>query len=334
MQRSLGHLHFLTAGRNLSVQELACNVLASVRLRLAPGVRAAGQLGFSVSAGDFIPPNASHIFVGKIVKVDYENRRKSWTNQIIEKKTAGCFVALDYTDHHLKAESLLSSFYKSVMGYADAIVVPNQYLAQSLRSESQVRAPIHVIEDPVECGVKPPIHLRGLHKHRRALWFGHDSNLPFLLSYLAVWPEEAPAQLDIVTSKEALGLIANSKVSSPRVIDVTFHEWTIHKVEELAQESPICIIPSDTQTHKSFASANRLVTSLVLGLPTVATAIPSYEEFAPYFYRLGSDEERDAFKNPEGLLDQITEFQRKFAKRFSMETATANWAALFTKLQF
>lgn len=61
-------------------------------------------------------------------------------------------------------------------------------------------------------------------------------------------------------------------------------EWSIDTMREAAQQSDVCLIPSDTQDPRKMAvSANRLITALALGLPTAADRLESYAEFGEYF---------------------------------------------------
>ena len=296
-----------------------------------PAAIGALNLGFTMSAGDAAPEHATHIFIGKISKFDFERRKQLWLTQVAAAKLKGQVALIDYTDHHLIAGSLLSSFYLEVLPLIDIIIVPTHHLKSSLEIDSAITQPIFVIEEPIECSLIPPT-VRSIPERRDAtLWFGHESNLPFLLHFLQRWPESAPRQLHIIGSKKALELLNNSGVAAPRPIDITFHEWTVTKVEEVSHIVSTCIIPSATSSYKSFASANRLVTSLSLGLPTLASLIPSYSEFSQFFCELDAGYDEHFFTFPENFHVDIEHFQQDVLARFSQEKIAHEWAALFSK---
>lgn len=320
------HYHFLTPGRDRNIDSLFVDVLASIRLRLGMAAKAGLAAGLPVSMGDVVPEGASHILIGKIVKRDFDARMELWLSQIAKARARGAHISLDYTDHHRVSNSSLSPFYLKVFEFVDSIIVPSHHLRESLQCDKTIVQPVFVIEDPIECLVLPPKETAA--NPPAALWFGHGSNLKFLVEYLAKWPEDAPSDLYIVSSLNVLAAMQQMNIDAPRPIDIHFHEWTINKVEEIAPLVSLCIIPSDTSSHKAFASANRLVTSLALGLPTAASAIPSYAEFADYFVPLESQNIDEFFVAPHAYADKLRQFQANVVGRFSQENAVACWTKL------
>ena len=327
MERTFtSHYHFLTPGKDLTVEDMFLDELASIRLRLGMAATAGLASGLSISMGDVVPEGSSHIVIGKIVKRDFDTRMESWLSQIAKARASGAHIYLDYTDHHRVSNSPLSPFYLRVFEFVDSIIVPSHHLRESLQCDKTLVQPVFVIEDPIECKVLPP---KGEGANQpAALWFGHGSNLKFLVDYLAKWPETAPSDLHIVSSLSVLEVMQQVQIDAPRPIDIHFHEWTITKVEEIAPLVSLCIIPSDTGSHKAFASANRLVTSLALGLPTAASTIPSYAEFADYFVPLESQNIDEFFVAPHAYADKLRQFQANVAGRFSQENAVARWSKL------
>ena len=321
--------HLLTPGRDLAVESLFVDRLASIRLRLGMAATAGLASRLPVSMGDVVPEVASHILIGKIVKRDFDTRMELWLSQIAKARARGAHISLDYTDHHRVSNSPLSPFYLKVFEFVDSIIVPNHHLRASLECDKTIGQPVFVIEDPIECMVLPP--KEGPANQPAALWFGHGSNLKFLVDYLAKWPETAPSDLHIVSSLSVLAVMQQVQIDAPRPIDIHFHEWTITKVEEIAPLASVCIIPSDTGSHKAFASANRLVTSLALGIPTAASTISSYAEFADYFMPLESKNIDEFFAAPHAYADKLRQFQANVASRFSREHAVASWSKFLTQ---
>jgi len=330
MERNFtSHYHFLTPGKDLTVEDLSLDELASIRLRLGMAATAGLASGSSISMGDVVPEVASHIRIGTLVERDFDTRMELWLSQIAKARARGAHISLDYTDHHRVSNSPLSPFYLKVFEFVDSIIVPSHHLRESLQCDKTIGQPVFAIEDPIECKVLPPKKTAA--NQPAALWFGHGSNLKFLVDYLAKWPEAAPSDLHIVSSPNVLTAMQQMNISAPRPIDIHFHEWTITKVEEIAPLVSLCIIPSDTSSHKAFASANRLVTSLALGLPTAASSIPSYAEFADYFMPLESHNIDDFFVSPHAHADKLRQFQANVASRFSRENAVASWYKFLTQ---
>lgn len=322
------HYHFLTPGSGLSVEDLFADELASRRLRLAIAVTAARKSGASISIGDVIPEKASGVIVGKIVKREFEKRMPFWLSQITDARARGARISLDYTDHHRISNSILSPFYFEVMDHVDYIVVPNRYLKEGLEHDTSISQPLVVIPDCIECNILPPRQHQA--KTPSTLWFGHGSNIQFLVDYLAKWPAAAPSNLHIVSSRNVAEVLKKVHIDAPRPIDIQFSEWTTTRVEEIAPVVTSCIIPSDLSSHKVFASSNRLVTSLALGLPTLASPIPSYIEFADYFMPLQPGNDEEFFRNPSAFDERLETFQASVAPRFSKEAITEEWFSFYT----
>lgn len=329
MKSPNAYWHFLTPGKDRPADHLFVDKLASIRFRLGMAAVAGLESGFPISIGDAVPERSSHILIGKIVKKDFDTRMELWLSQIEKARTRGAHISLDYTDHHRVSNSPLSPFYLKVFDFVDSIIVPNHHLRESLQCDKAISQPVFVIEDPIECNILPPKETAA--NQPAALWFGHGSNLKFLVGYLAKWPETAPSNLHIVSSLDVLAAMQQTNIDAPTPIDIHFHEWTITKVEEIAPLVSMCIIPSDTGSHKAFASANRLVTSLALGLPTAASTIPSYAEFTDYFMPLESENIDDFFSAPHAYADRLRQFQANVAGRFSQENAVACWSKLLTQ---
>ena len=94
---------------------------------------------------------------------------------------------------------------------------------------------------------------------------------------------------------------------------------------EASQVADYCIIPSDTTMAKRFASSNRLVTALALGLPTVATAIPSYIPFRNFFAEEGSEAASKLMADPALFHHMVENFQATQLSEFTLSTLIKKW---------
>lgn len=316
-------LHILTPGPTHDAGELAKSHLASARLRLFPAAKAASDLGYLVTCGADIARDVSVVIVGKaMAQYTYY-----WLKELASSKARGALVVTDYTDHHIIANSPLASFYAQSLELSDAIVVPSGYLRNSLSAADCAATSIFVVEDPLEFAIRRPGIRDAEHSRTGALWFGHGSNFEFLLEYLSRWPDSAPTQLHVVSSPEVKLALSTGSIRCPRPLDIYFHEWNPKKIIEVAEIASVSIIPSNLNSHKVFASSNRLITSLALGLPTAATVLPSYEEFLDFFTSIDSSSIDSLFETPHEMNEKIYKFQEEYRQRFHISTAVSNWRA-------
>ena len=326
------HIHFLTPGNNLSPDHLRHDRLASNRLRLFPAALAATDCGAKASFGDLVPSSATHVVVGKMVKAGYERRKPLWLDQICDASATGKPILLDYTDHHLISGSDITPFYREVMQVPDAFSVPTEHLRQTLAQASDFSSNVFVVEEPTEVPFLAPADPIELYRRNSAVWFGHGSNFPFLLDYLAKWPNDAPDNLHIVSSSSVLELMQTLAIAAPRTVNIEFYLWNVNAVANVAENASVAIIPSSLNSHKAYASPNRLITSLTLGIPTLASNLPSYSEFEDYFFSLDSHEATEVFKNLESGISKVRGFQNRFRSRFTLKTIVGAWKDIFFRL--
>jgi hypothetical protein len=92
----------------------------------------------------------------------------------------------------------------------------------------------------------------------------------------------------------------------------------------------MCIIPSDLNNSKKVGvSSNRLITALILGLPTAADNLPSYKEFASYYCDLRGNSFKEMLRDPSRFSHMVTQAQTDLSQRFSMSTIEQDWKYFF-----
>ena len=326
MQQHRQSCHFLLGGEDKPLRELARDELASVRLRSYPASQALQEAGWAVSTGDHVPEHANTVVVGKIPSFDFEQRAPHWIRDLEKVKRRGGKVVLDYTDHHLGFDSPLKPFYQKALEIADRCIVSHFTLAKGLKSCGARNSPdIRVVEDLIEHEFRGPRVPSNDPTDWSAIWFGHGTNFEFLAHLCASWPEKAPRNLHIVSSEEVHNFIRSGYLNASVPLQIHFREWSPSALAEVAAVTDIAIIPSSFTSRKQFASSNRLVTSLALGLPVVATLLPSYEEFKQYFCALGAPSAPAIFENPRFGHEGVRQFQRHFGRRFSLENLKQAW---------
>ena len=298
--------------------------LASIRLRSAIAVDQLSLQGHRVTVGEVISDHANVVLVGKIGAHELERRSAQWLDQINQARQRGARILLDYTDHHLGFDSMMNSFYKPVMGLADNCITSSNHLRKML--QDFFPGEVHVIADPVEISPVKPKKLKVI---RTVLWFGHASNIGYLMKWVENLSEREGFNLIVLTNSQGMKIFADYPFRTGVRIEVKLLEWSITNMIRAAEFSDFCVIPSDpTDPRKSGASSNRLLTSLALGLPTAASMLPSYQEFAEYFHDLDSDPTFTNISDPEHMTEMVIRAQRDILPGYSIQSVCQRWTEI------
>lgn len=319
------HLHVFTPGDNLALTDLWSSVAASVRLRLALAYEAASSSGISVSAGDVCPNNTSVALVGKIGTFQMNRRVPLWLKQLDALRSQKRRIIIDYTDHHLITNGKMTPFYRAALASHHEVVTCEKYLSAELESYlNQVKC--HTISDVQEYDSRPPKTVEPATQYQ-GLWFGHNTNAGFLAKFLDEHEEQlASHKLAIVSNAESINVLKSFSFKSPPRIEIVFYDWSREMLWKASKGLDYCVIPSDSASIKRYASSNRLVTALTLGLPTLAEPIPSYKPFSAYFTAM--QEATEFLCNPHRFAEKAVEFQQAEADKFKKEFLMQKWARL------
>jgi hypothetical protein len=298
--------------------------LASIRLRSAVVFEYLKNQGHLVSIGEQVPANSDIIIVGKIGANNIVARAPSWLDSIAKAKSNGSKIFLDYTDHHLGFDSSMSIFYKAALDIVDTCVTPSEHLKFKL--SEFFSGEIHVIPDPIEISVSPP---KLVTKIKTILWFGHASNVGYLIQWLEGLPAGNSFNLIGLTNENGFKLFSTYRFSTRAQVHAKFFDWSIENMIESVKYADFCVIPSDiNDPRKSGASSNRLLTALALGLPTAATILPSYREFSEYFLNLESCRLALELSEIRKLTEKVVEAQAHVIPRYSMKGIGQRWVEL------
>ena len=175
--------------------ELLHTELASSRMRAGVCIRACRQAGIPVLplnlvGTDELPTVA---FMSKYVHDSGANlylhdggtRWDFWTEQVARIKAGGGRLIVDYTDHHLAGDDMRTQWYRHILPQVDGMVVPSAKMAQNARAYWD--GPLWLIPEPIEVPILQPRPLPDLSQpdsRLQALWFGHNSNLPYLYRFI------------------------------------------------------------------------------------------------------------------------------------------------------
>ena len=313
----------MTSGGPTSIDALQQSNLASIRLRVCPSIRAMQAKQWRVTAGDQIFDAPQKVLVTKIGANDVCKRAKEWLKQIESHKSRGAQIYLDYTDHHLGFESPMSDFYRQVMALVDKAVVPSVSMQNALVSFFKKK--IDLVEDPIEFSIQVT---KQISRPITLLWFGHASNIEYLIQFLRAGFEYGDSvRLIILSNKSGLNILSQAKIESRAKIEFRAGLWSPELMLEAASKSDVCIIPANaTDPRKSAASANRLITAFALGLPVAADHLDSYLEFSDFYADIRSVEFRKLIHDPSIFHTKVSLAQKKIIPRFTMKQSEIAWS--------
>jgi len=287
-------VHWLSGYHPAHPSEISSANLASFRLRA--GALASISDEQWLTFGEDIPTSTGLAVIGKLGANDAERRGAHWLSEMKALKNRGGQLILDYTDDHLSVTSPMTRFYQQAIGMVDLAVCSSPLLAQRLAEHFSGQ--IEIVPDAIEVPIVPP---KTIHQSPvTVLWFGHASNLTYLLDFLPRLSSSDPIRLIILCNVEGLRLLqSHQSLPVPRNVRAEGIVWSIPQMLSAAAQSDLCIIPSNpTDRRKAGVSSNRLLTALALGLPTAADRVDSYLPYSEYFTDIRSPQLQTLLKEP------------------------------------
>ncbi len=267
------------------------------------------------------------IIVGKIDCFSDPSRSMRWLAYMADGKNRGAKILIDYTDNHLGQDSPVGRFYKAALNLADGIIVSSELLRDQIRNYFSGYS--EVIEDPIEVEIIAP--KRRTANFPSALWFGHASNLPYLIAYLEKAQPSSLKHLTTLSNFENCPLLLERLMYAAKNLKICLNitPWTVTNVVKTAKRCDVSIIPAGLyDDRKKGASSNRLITSFALGLPTAADPIQSYREFKDYFFDLNHGNFPEFFKNFEKYQSKLIYAQEILRSRFTKDLIGIRWIGL------
>ena len=314
------HIHWLLPGQYNDLKSLEQNLFASIRLRSF--VSSLNNNFYTFSFGENMPLNTSILVIGKIGSFDIEKRGVSWLNQIKMAHFSECKIILDYTDNHIMLNNPMTLFYKSILPFITYAVTPSEQM--SLILSNFWKGSIYTIQDSIDIGIVK----WNDYESKSLLWFGHSTNIQFLLNFLQRYHSKiSDYTLKIITNQDGINYFTKNNNTD---IHVTTKLWSLDTFINESSTCDICIIPSDKENlKKQGAGHNRLITSLALGFPTIATMLPSYEPFKDYFFDLDSLELSSALTNRKMFKRKVILAQKKIVPLFLPKVISRKWLKVF-----
>jgi len=321
------HLHIFFNSDNVTPEQIKKSGVASARLRTSPIIEVAHEAELGLSLGNFAPANTTAAVVTKIGSLDIDKRENQWIHQIKLLSAAGHPVTVDYSDHHLGFASPQRGFYSEAAETCTNIVTPSTALTEEIK-KIVTGTKCHTIYDVLEYPQCEPKR-DPCSKEIRAMWFGHPANAKFLARFIDEYSAAmADQHLTVISMKETVQILEKYPYKHSPLLRLRFVPWSPKAVLDSARQADYCVIPSDNKSPKRFASNNRLVAALALGLPTIATTIPSYHEFSDFYAEERTASALEVMRNPVSIRDKVCRFQEEHLDKFTLANIAKKWRSL------
>jgi hypothetical protein len=256
-----------------------------------------------------------------------ENRKDlfdKWSGYIESERDKGKIIYFEYLDNHLSYETLAGKFYRAVLKENDRMITSSESLKSSLISKFKN---VSIIEDPIEIEIQKIKY----NQNNNFLFFGHQSNLKYLLNLIPNWDSSKEYNLIIQTSEIGLEMIQEQSrfIKKPNNLNIQLEQWSIPNMLKAAELVSGIIIPGDiTDNRKNGVSHNRLITAFALGLPVAATRYKSYLEFDNHFADIDNHHEFKNFLLNPNLYSSRVKIAQNKVKSFTKETLASKWLKL------
>lgn len=175
----------------------------------------------------------------------------------------------------------------------------------------------------------------------RLVWYGNNRTEPEyppaagiidisrILSSLEEVHTDFPLSLSVISNSKELCKKYLGKASFP----VKYYEWNRKNFSQLFIQHDVCIIPININPFSICKTNNRLVLSLLMGVPVITDKIPSYEEFSDVV--LFSDWKNNLLtyaRNLELRQKHIEAGRDYILSKYNRERVIYQWSSLFEKL--
>ena len=322
---------------------LLSSPVASVRMRggvAAAAWQRAGHRNRLLAPGNSAATVPSDIGAARICVVGKflaEANPDAWLQVIAGVKAAGGRVIVDVCDYPFAKKSpAVTDFYEQVLPLCDALTVNSTLMAEMMAPHAP--RPPQVIADAILDAPQPArFSPEGVLK---LLWFGHQSNLPYLepvIDALIAYSARQRCRLVIVTTpgfgvEQAARQI--NAAHAPR-FEIRFRPWSAEATRVALDHCDLVLIPADLRDPlKAGVSSNRLAEALQAGRLPVASPLASYRSFSDAAW-LGDDLTAGidwALANRDAALARIRRGQTRVAQALSAAVVGQQWRELLQRL--
>ena len=236
---------------------------------------------------------------------------------------------------------------KRMIGAVDAVTVSTPALRDAVR-EATGRGDVVVIDDAIEEPRLNPL-ARAYYRVRgglgasrpegfRVVWYGiagrrHPRfgmiDLEKVLPALSALHKDVPLSLSVISNSPALFDEYTRGADFP----VRYHEWGPRSFPYVFEPHDVCVLPVSPNPLTLCKTSNRLLLSLMLGVPVVADRIPSYEEFGAFVRFADWEQNLRAYAlDAELRRRHVADARAYIRSNYNKERTVAQWSALFKTL--
>lgn len=172
----------------------------------------------------------------------------------------------------------------------------------------------------------------------RLVWFGNSGSLdpPFGLVHLAdVVPDlerlhkATPVHLTVISNSRPLF----SRFVEGSAFPVRYLTWRPNRFARQFAGHDVCLIPVQPNPFTLAKTSNRLALALMLGVPVVASRVPSYEEFSEWVLFDDWEENIAAYaRDPELGRRHVIAAQEHIRRTYTPERVVRQWGDVFNAL--
>jgi glycosyltransferase involved in cell wall biosynthesis len=166
---------------------------------------------------------------------------------------------------------------RSFLSQFDALIVGSVWLADRVRQDYS--GPVFVIEDAQD----PLPQIPTPRASRQLVWIGMDNNLRYLFEVFGRSKAFSGFELKVITSRARRsryrGTRSNEKLAAQLPFRTRFVEWQLVSHQRELAECAIALAPLPLNPVTLAKTENKLLLYSALGIPFVASDIPSYRRF-------------------------------------------------------
>lgn len=172
----------------------------------------------------------------------------------------------------------------------------------------------------------------------RVVWYGNAGSehppfglidLPRVLPHLEALNQQMRVELTVISNSEKLFREYAGPVSFP----VKYHEWSSATFGRIFRRQDVCVIPVDVNPFTACKSNNRLVLSLLMGVPVIADEIPSYQEFRDFVLFAEWPKSLATYAADKELgRHHVREAQRYIRTKYNKKRVVSQWSTLFERV--
>jgi hypothetical protein len=274
--------------------------------------------------------------------------QKTYTEQDIslakDLRSSGKKVVLDLCDNHFYNPDDIPWMTERAQRLSRMIDVCHAVIVSSTELRRYVEHPaVFFVNDAVEDVKQNPLRrwLSRLNSSQRSpgkfslVWFGNSgsemprfgmADIQKVIDPLNNIDSDTPLILNVISDSQALF----EKYTASAKFETRFHTWRRENFSSLLSQNDVCIIPISLNPFTACKTANRVIVSLLCGVPVVADVIPSYNEFLPFI--ASGDWKFNIASTLKGSKDKVSKGIEYIHQHYNDERVVNEWNAVFKNL--